>query len=146
MSSWFSSVLWCPLLFLGKKKIDLSFPLYSHHFVGSGDIFILFVFIYSYYFHIIRCSWNRWVALVEQELASLPDHLSSSPVFSGFLLLVFSIIFCGTIAFSNYFHFLLTVVVLVLQFTFSDHSFDNLKLFHMLKVPKLVSLIVCLRW
>jgi len=135
MSSWFSSVLWCPLLFLGKKKSIFHFLFTPIHFVGNGDRFILFVFIYSYYFHIIRCSWNRWVALVEQELASLPDHLSSSPALSGFALLVFCIIFCGTIAFSNYFHFLLTVVVLVLQFTFSDHSFDNLKLFHMLKVP-----------
>ena len=68
---------------------------------------------------------TRRVPLVEQELINLPEHLSSPPVFSGFLLLdlqlyvyVLQIVVCPFVL------FLLAIVLSVLlRYTNSDYRF-----------------------
>ena len=64
---------------------------------------------------------TRRVSLVEEELHTLPEHLSSSPVLVGFVLLdlqfymyVLQIVVCSFVL------FLLVIVLSVLRFTYSD--------------------------
>jgi hypothetical protein len=63
---------------------------------------------------------------VEQELLTLPDHLSSPPVFSGVRVarsVVFCVVFCRSL------FVLLAIVLSVLRFTDSDYPFGIFKLF-----------------
>ena len=71
----------------------------------------------------------RYMPQVEQELLTLPEHLSSPPVFSGFELLdlqiyvyVLQIIVCP-------FAFFLLAIVLYDRYTDSDYPFGIFKLF-----------------
>jgi len=68
---------------------------------------------------------------VEQELLTLPEDMSSLPVFSGVHVaryLVFCVMFCG----SFFVLFLLAILMsILLRFTASDYSFGIFKLFSM---------------
>ena len=71
---------------------------------------------------------TRRVPHVEQELLTLPENMSSPPVFSGVRFvrsLVFCIVFCGSL------FVILSFIVLsdLLQFTASDCHFGIFKLF-----------------
>jgi hypothetical protein len=73
------------------------------------------------------------MSLVEQELLTLPEHLSSPPVFSGVRVaryLVFSVVFCRLLLV----HFLLFIMTrILLLLTDSDYTFGIFKLFLLLK-------------
>jgi hypothetical protein len=61
------------------------------------------------------------MSLVEQELLTLPEHLSSSPVFSGIHVarsLVFYVMFCKSL-----FVFVWPLYGLSFEFTVSDYPF-----------------------
>ena len=66
--------------------------------------------------------------LVEQELLTLPEHMSSTPVFSGVRVtrsLVLYVMFCRSL----FVHFLLIIVLSgLLRYTDSDCSFGIIKL------------------
>ena len=65
-----------------------------------------------------------WVSRVEQELLTLPEHLSSLSVLCGARSLVFCVLF--------FFFFLLAIVLLVLlQFKASENRFWGLQLFYL---------------
>jgi hypothetical protein len=70
---------------------------------------------------------------VEQELPTLPEHLSSPPVFSGVRVtrsLVLCVCFVDRCLSFLYFFFLLSIVLSVLlRYTDSDCSFGIFKLF-----------------
>jgi hypothetical protein len=68
---------------------------------------------------------TRQVSLVEQELLTLPEHLSSPPVFHG-IRVSFICMFCRSL-----FVFFLLVIVLsvLLRYTDSDYPFGIFKLF-----------------
>ena len=80
--------------------------------------------LYQHHFHIRWC-WCRltvtwWVSHVEQELLTLPEHMSSSPVFSRIRVarsLFFSKHFCRSL----FVLFLLAIVLSVLWFTDSEY-------------------------
>ena len=64
--------------------------------------------------------------LVEQELPTLPEHQSSSPVFNGVRV---SLVFCVVFCISLFVLFLLAIVLSVLiRFTDSDYTFGIFKL------------------
>ena len=66
--------------------------------------------------------------LVEQELHTLPEHLSSQSVFSGVRAtrsLVFCVVFCRSL----FALFLLAIVLSVLKNMVSDYPFDIFKTF-----------------
>jgi len=71
------------------------------------------------------------VALVEQELITLPEHLSSLPVCSGVRVTrSFVLCVCFVDRFCPFVPFLLTIVFSVLlRFTDSDYPFGIFKLF-----------------
>ena len=69
---------------------------------------------------------TRWVPLVEHELPTLPEHLSSPPVFSGVRVtrsLVLQIVICPFAL------FLLAIVLSVLRYSDSDYPFGIFKHF-----------------
>ena len=66
------------------------------------------------------------MALVEQELPTLPEHLGSTSVFSGVRVarsLVFCVVFWGSL----FVLFILTIVLSVLRFMDSNYSFNIFK-------------------
>jgi hypothetical protein len=65
--------------------------------------------------------------LVEQELLTLQEHLSSPPVFCG--VHVTRLVLCEVFCRSLFVLFLLAIVLSGLQFTDSDYPFGILKLF-----------------
>ena len=67
---------------------------------------------------------TRRVSLVEQELHTLPEHLSSPLVFSG-VLVTRSLVLCACFVGSLFFLFLLVIVLSVCWFT----DYDIFKLF-----------------
>jgi hypothetical protein len=75
----------------------------------QNDPFVL-IYIFTFLFHLI--------ALVQQELPTLPEHLSSPPVFSTFVLFLLAIVFSVLLRYtdSDYHHifklFLYEVVAL----------------------------------
>ena len=73
----------------------------------------------------------RLVPLVEQKLPTLPEHLSSPPVFSGVLLLdLYFYVYALWIVFCLYVLFLLAIVLSVLfRFTDCDYPYGIFKLF-----------------
>ena len=74
---------------------------------------------------------KRWRAsLVEQELLTLPEHLSSPPVFSG-ACVTRSLVVCVCFAYRclSFCPFPLAIVLSVLRSTDSDYPFGNFKLF-----------------
>ena len=83
---------------------------------------------------VVITSWSfshSCKTLVKQELPTLPEHLSSPPVFSG-VCVTRSLVLCvcfidGCLSFC--FFFLLAIVLSVLQFTDSDYHFGIFKLF-----------------
>jgi hypothetical protein len=67
---------------------------------------------------------------VEQQLLTLPEHMSSSPVFSGVRVtrtLVLYVCFIDVVC--PFVLFLLAIVLSVFRFTDSDYSFVIFKLF-----------------
>ena len=78
---------------------------------------------YQVYFQSCPCSW-RW-----NYTPTLPEHLSSPPVFSG-IRVARSFVFCLMFGRSSFVLFLLTIVLSVLlHFTASDCPFGIFKLF-----------------
>ena len=71
---------------------------------------------------------TRQVLLVEQELLTLPENLSSPPVFSG-VCVTRSLVLCVCIVDRSFVLFILAIVFSVLKFTDSDYLFDIFKLF-----------------
>jgi hypothetical protein len=72
---------------------------------------------------------TRRMLLVEQELLTLPENLSSPPVFSG-VRHARSLVLCVCIVDRSFVLFILTIVLSVLlRFTDSDYPFDIFKLF-----------------
>jgi hypothetical protein len=75
---------------------------------------------------------TRRVPLVEQELLTLPVHLSSPPVFSGVRVtrsLVLYVCFVDRcLSFFTFFHLVIVLSVL-LRYTDSDYPFSIFKLF-----------------
>ena len=74
---------------------------------------------------------TRRLSLDEQELLTLPEHLSSPPVISGVrvtrslvLCVCFEIVVCPFVLF-----ILATVLSVLLRFTASDYPYDIFKLF-----------------
>ena len=75
-----------------------------------------------------RLQSNTPVPLAEQELFTLPEHLSSPPVFGGVRVarcLVLCVLFCIPLIVL----FLLAIVLYVLRFSDSDSTFGIFKLF-----------------
>ena len=74
------------------------------------------------------------MSLVEQELRTLPEHMSSLSIFSWVRIaqsLVFCVMFCGSL----FVLFLLAIVLSVfLRITASDYPFDIFELFSWYKV------------
>ena len=103
----FSSVLWCPPWFLHKNDVWLVFTTIC--FVGGSCFINVFVYLFTHTgvqhgFHVKWClcrlSVTRWVSLVEQELLTLPEHLSSPPVFNRVRVarsLVLCVMFCRSL-------------------------------------------------
>ena len=78
---------------------------------------------------------TRRVPLMEQELLTLPEHLSPPPVFNGIRVhrpLVFCVMLCRSLF--VLFHF--AIVMSFLRFTDSDYSFGIFKLFLRATVPQ----------
>jgi hypothetical protein len=71
---------------------------------------------------------TRRVSLVEQELHTLPEHLSSPLVFSG-VLVTRSLVLCACFVGSLFFLFLLAIVLSVCWFTDYDYPYGIFKLF-----------------
>jgi hypothetical protein len=79
------------------------------------------------YVHVL----TRRVSLVEQILLTLPDHLSSPPVFSGVRVtrsLVLYVCFVVRLFVLLYLFFLTIVLSVFLRYTDSDYSFGIFKL------------------
>jgi hypothetical protein len=79
---------------------------------------------------VTRLTW--WVSLVEQELLTLLEHLSSPLVFSGVLVtrsLVFCVMFCKPLCVHLSVFLLAIVLFVLLWFMDSDYPFDIFKLF-----------------
>ena len=75
--------------------------------------------------------------LVEQELLTLPEHLSSPPVFSGVRVtrsLVFCVVFCRSLCVCPVVLFLSVIGLSVLRFTDSVYPFGIFKLFILIKM------------
>jgi hypothetical protein len=72
---------------------------------------------------------TRRKLLVEQELLTLPENLSSPPVFSG-ICVTQSLVLCVCIVDRSFVLFILAIVLSVLlRFMDSDYPFDIFKLF-----------------
>ena len=74
------------------------------------------------------------VPLVERELITLPEHLSSAPVFSGVRVtrsLVLYVMFCRSLFVLLFFFLMAIVLPVLLRFTDSDDPFGIFKLFVM---------------
>jgi hypothetical protein len=122
----------CTLRF--PRKYDVGFVFTSMCFVGSS-CFINVICIYllvsnTIPFQMMFMSFNSntTVSLVEQELITLPEHLSSAPVYSGVRIarsFVFFVVFCRSLLVL----FLLTIVFSILRCKASDYPFDIFKLF-----------------
>ena len=76
------------------------------------------------YYRVYRLT--RRMPLVEQELPTLPEHISSLPVFSG-VRVTQSVVLCFVDR--CFVLFRLAIVLSVLRFTDSDHPFDIFNLF-----------------
>jgi hypothetical protein len=66
----------------------------------TADIFHLSSFTHSWLITEFVTRKTRWVPLVEEELHTLPEHMSSSPVFNGARVsqsLVFCVVFCRSL-------------------------------------------------
>ena len=66
----------------------------------TSDIFHLSSFTHSWLITEFVTRKTRWVPLVEEELHTLPEHMSSSPVFNGARVsqsLVFCVVFCRSL-------------------------------------------------
>jgi hypothetical protein len=80
--------------------------------------------------HVTRLT--RRVPLVEQELLTLPEHLSSSPVFnvgSCYSIFRFMCMFCRSLFVFLPFYLLAIVLSVLFLFTASDYPFGIFKLF-----------------
>jgi len=74
---------------------------------------------------------TRRVPLVEQELLTLPEHLSSPPVFTGVRVTrsLVLYVFCRSLFVLLYFFLLAIVLSVLLRYTDSGCSFGIFKLF-----------------
>ena len=70
---------------------------------------------------------TRRVSLKEEQLLTLPEHLSSPPDFSG-IRVAQSLIICKVFCISFFVLFLFVVESSVLRYTTSDYLFDILDL------------------
>jgi hypothetical protein len=78
-------------------------------------------------YHRVLTRLTRQVPLVEQELPTLPEHLSSFPVFSG-VYVARSLVLCVGFVDSCFFPFVLLAIVLsVLRYADSDYPFGIFK-------------------
>ena len=77
---------------------------------------------------------------VKQQLLTLPEHLSSPPVFSG-VCVAWSLVFCVVFCRSLFVLFLLTILLSVLVFTDSHYHFGIFKLFFWLCYSNTVTLL-----
>ena len=82
-------------------------------------------------FHNTRCSWcitvRWWVPPMDQDMHTIPEPLSSSPVFCCVLVagsLFFCAMFCRSLFILLYSFFLAVVLPVLLLFTDSDYPFD----------------------
>ena len=83
-------------------------------------------------YDIRRRTSNSWVPLVEQELLTLPEHLSSPPVFSGGVRVTRYLVLCVCFVDRclSFVIFLLAIVLSVLlRFTDFDYPFEIVTLF-----------------
>jgi len=72
--------------------------------------------------------WNTFVlkSLVEQEMVTLPEHISSSTVIILVCVaqsLVFCVVFCKSLFFLLSFFFMTIVLSVIRRFTVSDYPF-----------------------
>ena len=77
---------------------------------------------------------TRWVSLMDQELLTLPEHLSSTPIISGDPA-TRSLVLCVCFAdhcLVSFFLFLFDIVLSVLRVMASDYPFSIFKLFFVL--------------
>ena len=103
-------------------------------FVGSS-CFIYVICIYvlvsntiPFQMMFVSFNSNTTVSLTEHELITLPEHLSSAPVYSGVRIarsFVFFVVFCRSLLVL----FLLTIVFSIMRCKASDYPFDIFKLF-----------------
>ena len=109
----FSSLLWYPLRFCVKRcSIRLDSCLFC-----KGFMFYLCYVYFKWYSCRLTVAWR--VSHVEQELLAIPEHLSSTPVFSGIRVarsLVFYVMLCRSL-------FVLLAIVLsaLVQLMASDY-------------------------
>ena len=85
-----------------------------------------------------RTRLARRVPLVEKELFTLPEHLSSSPSFSGVRAtrsLLLCVVFCSSLFVLSYFFLLTIVLSVLLRYTDSDYPFGIFKLFLLIFKP-----------
>jgi len=83
---------------------------------------------------------TRRVPLVEQELLTLPEHLSSPPVFTGVRVTrsLVLYVFCRSLFVLLYFFLLAIVLSVLLRYTDSGCSFGIFKLFNCLRSNNIV--------
>ena len=77
------------------------------------------------------------VQRMEQELPTLPEHLSSPAVFSG-IRVARTFVFCAMFCRSLFLLFLLVIASSALQFTVSAYPFDIFKLFSLTLFPPMI--------
>ena len=98
----------------------------SRHQETLGKCHTPYLTIHTYTYRVCNQS-NTTVSLVEQELLTLPKHLSSSPVFSG-VRVARSLVFCVEFCRSLFVLFSIALSVL-LRFTDSEYPFGILMFF-----------------
>jgi hypothetical protein len=97
------------------------------------DFFLsnLYLKVYIVDYCCVKLSWFKisqksYFLYVEQEQLTLPEHMSSLPVFSGAWSLVFCVMFCRLLLVLS---FLAIALSVLLWFTASDYTFGIFKLF-----------------
>jgi hypothetical protein len=106
-------------MFLQNSKLSMKLVLLERSFPHSW-------FIAGFITRLTRC-----LQMVEQDLLTLPEHLSSPPDFSGFrVTLSLALCVCPVDRCLSFVLFRLIIVLSVLlRFTESDYPFDIFKLF-----------------
>ena len=93
-----------------------------------------------------KCWFTLLVPLVEKELLTLPEHLSSTPIFNGVRVtrsLVLCVMFCRSLFVLLYFFFWAILFSVLLRYTDSDYPFGISKLFHDIMSSKLYIISFC---
>ena len=97
-----------------------------------SDKCYLYLFTYTDVHHNVQIRWTvtRWVSDVDQELPTLPEHLSSPSIVSVFPVFssVFCVLFCRLLFVLLSFFLLAIVVSILLRFMASDYLFGIFKL------------------